>query len=201
MRNKRFGTAQAQSPSPALREKVASVSEPDEGPALQRRNEDSYDLSGGTTLTLPLRGSLPLPQCGRGAFAAAIPRRFLSAFADTPRDDASWRVVAALHGARTARGFPESHRGAPRGFRGNRTRSRGRASGAAIISASRPARLGLGEGRAILDRLSPRAATRHHGRILRNRQYPTAPLNRGRPIRRGASRAASTGSARTVASS
>jgi peptidoglycan/LPS O-acetylase OafA/YrhL len=65
------GTADSQrfglNPSPALRENVESVSEPNEGPARQRRNEDSSERASGSTLTLPLRGSLPLPQCGRGA--------------------------------------------------------------------------------------------------------------------------------------
>ncbi len=83
---KRFGS----SPSPALREsaresaafrlrkeatrqarrRVVSVSEPDEGPARQRRNEDSRDFASGSTLTLPLRGSLP--QCGRGVLAMCV---------------------------------------------------------------------------------------------------------------------------------
>jgi hypothetical protein len=43
-------------------------SEPDEGEARKRH----WGLASGTPLTLPLRGSLPLPRCRRGDFGAAL---------------------------------------------------------------------------------------------------------------------------------
>jgi hypothetical protein len=43
------------------REKVASVSEPDEGPAHMRRNKAPFDLAIGAALTLPLSRVPPSP--------------------------------------------------------------------------------------------------------------------------------------------
>ncbi len=59
----------------SLREKVASVSEPDEGPARQRRSEDSSDLAGGTTLTLPLTRVPPSPAVRERGFQAPLSKR------------------------------------------------------------------------------------------------------------------------------
>ena len=65
-RNNRFNRVRASGPSPALREKVASVSEPDEGPARKRRNKDSFDLAIGTTLARLASLATLLPQAGEG---------------------------------------------------------------------------------------------------------------------------------------
>ena len=51
-------------PSPALREKVASIAS-----RMRVRRASAIRPSSGSPLTLPLRGSLPLPRCRRGDIA------------------------------------------------------------------------------------------------------------------------------------